>query len=66
MNGTQIVVGALGTISKRLKSGLENSEIGKRMETITEMGQNIEETPGDLRRLTVIQTPVKVYKLTLV
>ena len=33
--------------------------------SITENGQNIEKSPGDLRRLTVSQTPVKDHQLTL-
>ena len=33
---------------------------------ITEIGENTEKSPGDLRRLAVMQTPVKNYRLTLV
>ena len=32
---------------------------------IVEIGQNIKKNPGDLRRLAVIQTPVKNYQLIL-
>ena len=32
---------------------------------IIENGQNIEKSPGDLRRLAVTQTPVKDHQLTL-
>ena len=62
-----IVIGALGTITKGLKKGLEDLEVGGLVETIqtTENGQNPEMSPGDLRRLAVTQTPVKNYHLTL-
>ena len=33
---------------------------------ITKIGQNTEKSPGDARRLAVIQTPVKKYLLSLV
>ena len=33
--------------------------------TIAENGQNPETSPGNLRRLAVIQTPVKIHQLTL-
>ena len=61
-----IVIGALGTVNKRLVQGLENLEIRRPVETvlnysILEIGQNIEKRPGDLRRLAVTQTPVKTH-----
>ena len=34
-------------------------------ESIIENSQNTEKSPGDLRRLAVIQTPVKNHQLTL-
>ena len=34
--------------------------------TIVEIGQNTEKSPGDLKRLAVTQTSVKVHQLTLV
>ncbi len=34
-------------------------------DSIVEDGQNTETSPGDLRRLAVIQTPVKNHQLTL-
>ena len=34
--------------------------------SIVKISQNIEKSPGDLRRLAVTQTPVKDYQLTLV
>ena len=52
-----IVIGALGAITKGLLKGLEDS--------IAKNGQNPETSPGDLRRLTVTQTPVKNHQLTL-
>ena len=33
--------------------------------SITENGQNTEKSPGDFRRLAVIQTPVKEHQLSL-
>ena len=64
-----IVIGALGTITKGLLKGLEDLEVGGRVETpndsIAKNGQNPETSPRDLRRLAVTQTPVKNYQLTL-
>ena len=59
-----IVIGAFGTITKGLLKGLEDLEVGRRVEdypndSIAENGQNTEKSPGDLRRLPVTQTPVK-------
>ena len=34
--------------------------------SIVEIGQNTEENPGDLMRLTITQTPVRIHQLTLV
>ena len=34
--------------------------------SIVEIGQNTKKSPGDLRRLTVTQTPVEKHQLTLV
>ena len=47
-----IVIAALGTVTKGLVKGLENSEKRGRVETI-EIGQNAEKSHGDLRRLAV-------------
>ena len=65
-----IVIGAFGTITKGLLKGLEDLEVGGRVETIqndsiAENGQNTETSRGDLRRLVVTQTPVKNHQLTL-
>ena len=59
-----IVIGAFGTVTKRLLKGLEDFKVGDRVETtqnnsIIENGQNTEKSPGDLRRLAVTQSPVK-------
>ena len=35
-------------------------------DSIIKIGQNTEESPGDLRRLAITQTPVKDHQLTLV
>ena len=65
-----IVIGAFGTVTKGLLKGLEDLEVGGRVETvqnyyIIENGQNTEKSPGDLRRFAVTQTPVKNHQLTL-
>ena len=51
-----IVIGAFGTFTKRLLKGLDDLEVGGRVENhpnyyIIENGQNTEKSPGDLRRL---------------
>ena len=58
-----IVIGALSTITKGLLKGLEDLEIGGRVETIqndsiAKNGQNPETSAGDLRILAVTQTLV--------
>ena len=57
-----IVIGAFGTVTKGLLKGLEDLEVGGRVETIQTTallgnGLNTEKSPGDLRRLAVTQTP---------
>ena len=65
------VIGAFDTITKGLLKGLEDLEVGGRVETIQtndgiiKNGQNTEKSPGDLRRLAVTQSPVKDHQLTL-
>ena len=58
-----IVIGAFGTVTKGLIKGLEDLEVGGRVETIQttniENGLKTEKSPGDLRRLAVTQTTVK-------
>ena len=59
-----ILIGAFGMVTKELLKGLEDLEDGGRVETIQndsiiEDSQNTENSPGDLRRLAVTQTPVK-------
>ena len=66
-----IVIGALGTVTKRLVQGLEDLVIrgysGDHPNySIVEIGQNTEKSPGYLRRLAVTQTPVRNHWLTLV
>ncbi len=41
-----IVIGAFGTITKGLLKGLEDLEVGGRVETIAGDGQNTEKSPG--------------------
>ena len=60
-----IVIGAFGTVTKGLLKGLEDLEVGGckwrpfKLQHI-ENGQNTEKSPGNLRRLAVIQTPEKI------
>ena len=65
-----IVIGAFGTVTKGLLKGLEELDVGGRVETIqttaiTENCQNTEKSDGDLRRLAITQSPVKDHQLTL-
>ena len=63
----QIVIGALGIVTKGLVQGLEDLEItsGDHPKySIAVIGQNTEKSPVDVRRLT--QTSVRNYQLTLV
>ena len=67
----QIVIGALGTVTNwpldTLTGGLGNKRTSgdHRNDSIIEIGQNTEKSPGDLRKLAVTQTLVKDYQLTL-
>ena len=59
-----IVIGAFGTVTKGLLKGLEDLEVGGRVDTIqttafVENGQNTTKSTGDMRRLAVTQTPEK-------
>ena len=55
-----LVVGALGTILKGLVKRLKDLEIRDHPDyNITEISQNTEKNPGDLRRLAVTQISVK-------
>ena len=65
-----IEIGSLGTVTKGLLKGLDDwgswqSSGDHPNDSIIENGQNIEESPGDLRRLAVTQTPMKNHQLTL-
>ena len=62
-----IVIGAFGTVTKRLLKGLEDLEVGGRVDnhpndSIIENGQNTEKSPRDFRRLVVTQTPVEDHQ----
>ena len=59
------VIGAFDTVTKVLLKGLEDLEVGGRNYSIRENGQNTAKRPGDLRRLSVTQTPVKAHQLKL-
>ena len=62
-----IILGALGTIAERLLKGQVDLEIrGDHPNYYTsEIGQNTEKSPGDLRRLAVTQTSLKHHQLKL-
>ena len=61
-----IVIGELGTVTKRLVLGLEDWEITGRVVTIqTTALLRSKKSSGDLRRLAVTQTPVKNHEYTL-
>ena len=65
-----VVIGAFDRVTTGLLKGLEDLEVGDRVETIQnnsiiEDDQNTEKSPGDLRRLAVAQSPVKYHQLTL-
>ena len=65
-----IVIGALGTESKVLLKGLEDLEVGGRVETIQttallRTARILTRVLENLRRLAVTQTPVKNHQLTL-
>ena len=65
-----IVIGAFYTVTKGLSKGpggLGNKRTSEDHPNyyIIENGQNTEKSPGDLRRFTITQTPVKDYQLKL-
>ena len=62
----QIAISAFGTVTKGT-GGLESWRPSgdHPNDSIVENGLNIEKNPGDLRRLSVTQTPVKDHQLML-
>ena len=61
-----IVIVAIGAVPKSLENGLEELEISGIIEIIKHYyGLSCEKSPGDLRRLAVIQLLVKDHQLTL-
>ena len=61
-----LAVPLVGIVTKVLLKGLEDLEVGGRVETIpTTTLLRTEKSPGNLRRLAVTQTPVKNNQLTL-
>ena len=58
-----IVIGARGTLTK-MTGGLGNNGDCPN-ESIVEIGQNTEKSPGDLSKLDVTQTSMENHKLTL-
>ena len=61
-----IVIGALGTVTKRLVLGNKKLSGDHPNYSIVEIDQNTEKSPGDLRKLAATQTLVRSYLLTLV
>ena len=63
-----MVIGTLGTVYKGVVKGLEDLERTSGdhpNNSIIKIGQNTENSPGDLRSIDVTQTPVKDHQLTL-
>ena len=61
-----VVIGAFETVTIGLLKGLEELEVGRRVVMIqTTTILRTVKSPGDLRRLTVTETPVKDHQLTL-
>ena len=61
-----IVIGAFDPVTKGLLKGLEDLEVGCRVETIqttTLLKTARILSPGDLRRLAITQSPVKDHRL---
>ena len=63
-----IVIGAFGTVTKGLLKGLEDLEVGGRVETIQTTAllkttRMLKRDPRDLRRVPVTQTPMKDHQL---
>ena len=58
-----IVIGAFGTVTGGLGSWRRSED--HQNYSIIENGQNTEKNPRDLKRLAVIQTPVKDHHLML-
>ena len=56
----RVVIGTLGTATKGLEMALEDLEMRRQAETI-----KTKKILGDLRRLTVTQTPMKNHQLIL-
>ena len=56
-----IVIGVLGTVTKRLVKGLRNKRTTGDYPnySIVEIGKNTDKSPVDLRRLADTQTPVE-------
>ena len=61
-----IVIGAFGTVTKGTRGlGSWRTSGDHPNDSIIESGQNIEKSPGDLRRVAVTQTPVKNHQVTM-
>ena len=65
-----IVIGAFGTITQGLLKGLEDLEVGRRVETIQmtallRTARILRRVLKTMRRIAVTQTPVKNHQLIL-
>ena len=67
VNLIRVVIDARGPIPKSLERGLEKLEISRPIEIdrITEIVQNTEKSPRNLRWLAVSETPVKDHQRKL-
>ena len=61
-----IVIGTLGMVPKSFKEDWERRKSDEESKPFFNIGQNTEESPGDLNRFAVNQTPVKHHQLMLV
>ena len=62
-----IVIGALGTVIKKLEELGNNRSNGDNLNyCFIEIDQNTKKSPGDLKKLFITQTPLKTYQPTLV
>ena len=65
-----IVISAFGTVTKGFTKGTRGlggwrTSGDHPNDSIIENGQNTKKSPGNLRRLAIIQTPVKKHRQTL-
>ena len=64
-----VIPNVIGPVTKGLVQGQEDLEIRGRVDadhSFIKIGHKTEESPGDLRRLAVTQTPMRNHRLILV